>query len=88
MDYIKRLDKYDGPAIAVIAIEHELYEEAFEIYRRQNCSVEALSVLLSNIGDINRAGEFAEKVGKPEVWSQLGHAYLNNNLVEQVPIFK
>jgi len=34
MDYIKRLDKYDGPAIAVIAIEHELYEEAFEIYRR------------------------------------------------------
>jgi len=26
-------------------------------------------VLLSNIGDINRAGEFAEKVGKPEVWS-------------------
>ncbi len=34
MDYIKRLDNYDGPAIAVIAIEHELYEEAFEIYRK------------------------------------------------------
>jgi clathrin heavy chain len=82
MDYIKRLDQYDGPAIAVIAIEHELYEEAFEIYRRQNYSAEALKVLLQNIGDVNRASEFADKVGKPEVWSLLGHAYLDNNMVE------
>ena len=69
MDYIKRLDNYDGPAIAVIAIEHGLFEEAFEIYRKSNCAVEALSVLLQNIGDINRACDFADKIGKPEVFS-------------------
>lgn len=69
MDYIKRLDNYDGPAIAVIAIEHQLYEEAFEIYRKQNHNEEALSVLLNNIRDLNRSAEFAEKIGKPEVWT-------------------
>jgi len=26
--------------------------------------------------------EYAEKIGKPEVWSQLGHAYLNNNQID------
>lgn len=76
MDYIKRLDNYDGPAIATIAVEYGLNEEAFEIYRKQGLLTEAINILLS-IGDINRASEFAEKVNKPEVWSILGHAYLN-----------
>jgi len=34
MDYIKRLDNYDGPEIAKIALgeDYQLYEEAFCIY--------------------------------------------------------
>jgi len=34
MDYIKRLDNYDGPAIATIAVEYGLFEEALEIYKK------------------------------------------------------
>ena len=36
MDYIKRLNNYDGPDIAKIAIsdQYELYEEAFFIYKK------------------------------------------------------
>lgn len=39
--------------------------------------VEAIEVLLQNIEDINRAAEFADKTNEKEVWSKLGHAYLN-----------
>ncbi len=35
-DYIFRLDNFDGPAVAEKAIEYELYEEAFEIYKKFN----------------------------------------------------
>jgi hypothetical protein len=37
-----------------------------------------MNLLLNNIGDINRAAEFAEKINKPDVWSLLGHAFINN----------
>lgn len=33
-DYINRLDNFDGPAVGEIAVQHELYEEAFEIYKK------------------------------------------------------
>jgi len=84
MDYIKRLDNYDGPAIATIAIEYGLYEEALEIYRKHNLFTEAMNLLLNNIGDINRAAEFAEKINKADVWSLLGHAFINNYQVNMV----
>ena len=34
MEYINRLDNYDAPDIANIAITNELYEEAFAIYKK------------------------------------------------------
>jgi len=36
MDYIHRLDNYDGPELAKIAIgePYNLYNEAFEIYKQ------------------------------------------------------
>ena len=34
MEYINRLDNYDAPDIANIAIGAELYEEAFAIFRK------------------------------------------------------
>jgi clathrin heavy chain len=44
MDYIKRLDKYDGPNIAKIAIsdQYKLYEEAFFIYKKFKKGPEAI----------------------------------------------
>jgi hypothetical protein len=36
-----------------------------------------MNLLLNYIGDVSRAAEFAEKINKPEVWSLLGHAYIN-----------
>ena len=34
MEYINRLDNYDAPDIANIAISSELYEEAFAIFKK------------------------------------------------------
>lgn len=31
---------------------------------------------MNNIDSIERAADFAEKVGEPEVWSRLANAYL------------
>lgn len=78
MDYINRLDNYDGPEIAKIALggQYQLYEEAFVIYKKTGYVVEAIEVLLNNIESIARAAEFAEKVNQPEVWSKLAHCYL------------
>ena len=39
MEYIERLDNYDAPDIANIAIQSELYEEAFRYVAGQNISV-------------------------------------------------
>jgi clathrin heavy chain len=39
---------------------------------------EALDVLIENIGDLQRAEDYSEKVNQPEVWSKLGLTYLNN----------
>lgn len=79
MDYINRLDNYDAPQIAEIALgeQYHLYEEAFVIYKKYNYNVEAINVLLDNIEDFSRASEFADKVNHPDVWSMLGQAHLN-----------
>jgi len=76
-DYINRLDHFDGPAVGEIAVQHELYEEAFEIYKKFKLYVEGIKVLLMKVGSLERAHEFASKVDMPEVWSELGHAQLD-----------
>lgn len=78
MDYINRLDNYDGLKLADIAKEpdHKLYEEALCIYKKIGEHVEAIKVLLYNIEDIKLATEYADKTNKPEVWSELGVAQL------------
>lgn len=47
MDYINRLDNYDAPDIASIAINNELYEEAFAIFKKFNVNQSAIQVKLS-----------------------------------------
>jgi clathrin heavy chain len=78
MDYINRLDNYDGAKLAAIAKEpeHKLYEEALCIYKKVGENEEAIKVLLYNIEDIKMATEFADKINKAEVWSELGIAQL------------
>jgi len=81
-DYIIRLNNYEAPDIAKIAIQNELFEESFTIYNKFNLNVEAIGVLITNINSIDRAQEFAKKIDKPEVYSKLARAQLDHGLVE------
>ena len=74
MDYINRLDNYDGPEMAKIALDerYQLYEEALTIYKKLDMHLEAIDVLISKIGDLERAEDYGEKVSQPDVWSKLG----------------
>ena len=83
VDYINRLDNYDAPEIAQYALsQHGLAEEAFLIYRKAGMHEEAIEVLLTNLQNIDRACEFAERVGSAEVWSKLGRALLDYDRAE------
>ena len=81
MDYIKRLDNFDAPDIANIAIGSELFEEAYTIYTKYDQQSDAITVLLVHIKDLTRAQEFADRVDLPDVWSKLGKAQLDESSV-------
>ncbi|KAF7816495.1 clathrin heavy chain 1 [Senna tora] len=81
MDYINRLDNFDGPAVGEMAVEAQLYEEAFAIFKKFNLNVQAVNVLLDNIRSIDRAVEFAFRVEEDAVWSQVAKAQLREGLV-------
>ena len=80
-DYVHRLDNFDGPAVAEKALEHDLGEEAFEIYKKFGRKVDAVKVLIGYVKDLDRASEFASKADEPAVWSELGGAYLDAGAV-------
>ncbi|DBA67143.1 hypothetical protein WJX79_007694 [Trebouxia sp. C0005] len=82
-DYINRLDNFDGPAVGEIAVGYEMFEEAFEIYKKFGLKSQAIRVLLDHQGDLDRAFEYAGKVDEPAVWSELGHAQLDHGLVAE-----
>lgn len=44
MEYINRLDNYDAPDIANIAINNELFEEAFAIFKKFDVNTSAVQV--------------------------------------------
>ncbi|CAH1163332.1 unnamed protein product [Phaedon cochleariae] len=83
MDYINRLDNYDAPDIANIAINNHLYEEAFAIYRKFDVNTSAIQVLIEQVNNLDRAYEFAERCNEPAVWSQLAKAQLNQGMVKE-----
>lgn len=83
MEYVNRLDNYDGPDMAAIAITAGLFEEAFTIYKKFNQNVPAIKVLLDNLNDVERAHEFAERINQPDVWSTLGSAQLQNGMITE-----
>ncbi|XP_017771564.1 PREDICTED: clathrin heavy chain [Nicrophorus vespilloides] len=83
MDYINRLDNYDAPDIANIAINNHLYEEAFAIFKKFDVNTSAIQVLIEQVKNLDRAYEFAERCNEPAVWSQLAKAQLNQGLVKE-----
>jgi clathrin heavy chain len=97
-EYIDRLDHFDGPEIAQIAIseQHELFEEGLSIYQKfakpefetdEDVRIEmqgcALSVLVDHLADLDRARSFAERCNQPTVWSKLGRAQLDAHLAAE-----
>lgn len=44
MEYINKLDNYDAPDIANIAISNELFEEAFAIFKKFDVNTSAIQV--------------------------------------------
>ena len=83
MEYINRLDNYDAPDIANIAISSELYEEAFAIFKKFEVNTSAVQVLIDNVKNLDRAYEFAERCNESGVWSLLATAQLRNGLVKE-----
>lgn len=81
MEYVRRLDNYDGPAVAPSCISAGLFEEAYTVYYKFEKFDDALDVLLEHIKDFDRAQEFAIRMERPEVWLRLGIALLENGLV-------
>lgn len=95
MEYINRLDNFDGPDIAKIAASEEygLFEEALTIYikfgkkstgEEQNsyhCS--AIEVIVDLIRDLDRGKEFAERVNVKKVWSKLAKAQLDAAMITE-----
>lgn len=76
MDYINRLENYEGEVIADIAIENGLFEEAFEVYKKSDSHEQAVNVLIDHIVSIDRAYAYADRVDLPAVWSLVAKAQL------------
>uniref|UniRef100_A0AAZ3QH33 Clathrin heavy chain n=1 Tax=Oncorhynchus tshawytscha TaxID=74940 RepID=A0AAZ3QH33_ONCTS len=83
MEYVNRLDNYDAPDIANIAISNELFEEAFAIFKKFDVNTSAIQVLIEQISNLDRAYEFAERCNEAAVWSQLARAQLQRDLVKE-----
>lgn len=83
MDYVNRLDNFDGHGVGEVAVEAQLYEEAFAIFKKFNLNVQAVNVLVDHIQSIERSVEFAFRVEEDAVWSQVAKAQLREGLVSE-----
>jgi clathrin heavy chain len=76
MDYINKLNNFDAPDVADLAIKYNLFEEAFTIYKKYEDNTNAMNVLIEHIGSIDRAANYADNCDQPEVWSRLAKAQI------------
>jgi len=96
VEYVNRLDNFDGPEIAKIAVssEYELFEEGVQIYNKfskretdekekTKLDVAAMAILVENLHALDRAKDFAERVNVGEVWSTLASAQLKDGMVNE-----
>lgn len=77
MEYIHQLSAYNPEEIANMCISVGLFEEAFEIYKKEDNHLSATNVLVEHVVSIDRAQEYAERVELPEVWSKVAKAELD-----------
>ena len=77
MEYIHQLSAYNAEEIANHCIEQGMFEEAFEIYKKEDNHVAATNILVEHVVSIDRAQEYAERVELPEVWSKVAKAQLD-----------
>ena len=77
MEYINRLSGYNAEEIANMCISQGMFEEAFEIYKKEDNHLAATGVLVEHIVSIDRAQEYAERVEIPDVWSKVAKAQLD-----------
>ncbi|MES1909742.1 MAG: hypothetical protein MHM6MM_002439 [Cercozoa sp. M6MM] len=79
LDYLQRLDDYDGPKIAKICLsdQHQLFEQAFFIYKKFELGEDAIGVLIEQLQDLDRAVEFANYWETAAVWGLLGKAQID-----------
>jgi len=82
-NYIEKLDKYDPEEIGTMCVEGGLNEEAYEIYNSHELFSKAMKVILDNMMSLDRGLEYASKIDKKELWSQLGEAQLNGLRVSE-----
>lgn len=87
-DYINRLEHYDGPEIAQVALgdDYKMYEEAVLIYQKSEMDDSAMDVIIDRIGSLERAAEFAARSGLLMLiiyimWTKLGRE-LNFKMVQ------
>lgn len=83
MGYINKLSGYDVEAIAKVATDNGLYEEAFTIYQKHDMYAQAMDVLVEHMASIDRGFAFANKINQPAVWSRLGKAQLDGLRVKE-----
>ena len=83
LEYIDKLDNFDAPDIANIAISNGLFEEAFVIFKKYQVNDNAISVLIDNIQNLDRAHEFAVHANEPQCWSLLGKAQLQQKMIKE-----
>ncbi len=76
MDYINKLNNFDAPDVAELAIKNNLFEEAFTIYKKHEDNISAMNVLIEHIGSIDRAADYANNCDQLEVWSRLAKAQI------------
>ena len=78
MHYINRFDNLDDPTIGETVVRAEMYKEAFALFQKSNLNVQAVNVLLDNIGSIVRVVQFASRVQEDAVHSQVAKAQLKD----------
>ena len=71
-DYIHRLDNFDGPAVGEIAVGYEMFEEAFEIYKKFGLKVRV------RVAELRHCNETVPIGSHCPVSTNLGHAACNN----------
>ena len=82
LEYINRLDAYDGEDIASVCLDNEMYEEALVVYKKLGMAGDAIAVLTDHMNDLARAKEYAEQVDDPQVWAYLAGALLETGDVK------